>query len=88
MTKINFKKIIIRDIEGREQEADFSKQLGNQLYMQGHDIEECELGKRIYFAGGEVELTAEECTIVRKAIEPYSYVARQAIEQAINGKEE
>ena len=88
MTKIDFKKIIIRDIEGREQEADFSKQLGNQLYMQGHDIEECELGKRIYFAGGEVELTAEECTIVRKAIEPYSYVARQAIEQAINGKEE
>ena len=88
MTKINFKKIIIRDIEGREQEADFSKQLGNQLYMQGHDIEECELGKRIYFAGGEVELTAEECTIVRKAIEPYSYVARQAIGQAINGKEE
>ena len=88
MTKINFKKIIIRDIEGREQEADFSKQLGNQLYMQGHDIEECELGKRIYFAGGEVELTAEECAIVKKAIEPYSYVARQAIEQAINGKEE
>lgn len=88
MTKINFKKIIIRDIEGREQEADFSKQLGNQLYMQGHDIAECELGRRIYFAEAPVELTDEECTIVRKAIEPYSYVARQAIGQAINRKEE
>jgi hypothetical protein len=86
MTKINFKKIIIRDIEGREQEADFSKQLGNQLYMQGHDIEECELGKRIYFAGGEVELTAEECSIVKKAIAPYSFVARDAIMRQL-GKE-
>jgi hypothetical protein len=88
MKSVDFRKIQIMDIEGNAQEADFSKQLGNQLYMQGHDIVECELGRRIYFATAPVELTDEECTIVRKAIEPYSYVARQAIEQAINGKEE
>lgn len=87
MKRIDFTKIVIKDIEGREQAADFSKQLGNQLYMQGHDIEECELGKRIYFAGGEVELTAEECAIVEKAITPYSYVARDAIMRQL-GKEE
>ena len=86
MKRIDFTKIVIKDIEGREQEADFSKQLGNQLYMQGHDIEECELGKRIYFAGGEVELTAEECAIVKKAIAPYSFVARDAIMRQM-GKE-
>lgn len=83
MIKADFTKIVIKDIEGREQEADFSKQLGNQLYMQGHDIEECELGKRIYFAKGEVELSEKECDIVLKAIEPYSYVAREAITRQI-----
>ncbi len=87
MKSVDFRKIQIMDIEGNAQEADFSKQLGNQLYMQGHDIEECELGKRIYFAGGEVELTAEECAIVKKAIAPYSYVARDAIMRQL-GKEE
>ena len=88
MVKVNFSKIIIKDIEGRDVQADFQKQLGNQLYMQGHDIAECELGRRIYFAEAPVELTDEECTIVRKVIEPYSYVARQAIGQAIDRKEE
>ena len=83
MIKADFTKIVIKDIEGSEQEADFSKQLGNQLYMQGHDIEECELGKRIYFSKGEVELTDKECDIVLKAIEPYSYVAREAITKKI-----
>lgn len=87
MKSVDFRKIQIMDIEGNAQEADFSKQLGNQLYMQGHDIEECELGKRIYFACGEVELTAEECAIVKKAIAPYSYVARDAIMRQL-GKEE
>lgn len=48
MIKVNFSKIVIKDIEGRDVQADFQRQLGNQLYMQGRDIEECELGKRIY----------------------------------------
>ena len=62
--KVNFSKIVIKDIEGRDVQADFQRQLGNQLYMQGRDIEECELGKRIYFAEGDVELTDKEAAIV------------------------
>ena len=81
--KVNFKKIIIKDIEGREVEADFQKQLGNQLYMQGRNIEECELGKRIYFAEGDVELTDKEAAIVKQAVAGYSYIARTAIENQI-----
>ena len=80
MTKVNFSKIIIKDIEGREVQADFQKQLGNQLYMQGRDIEECELAKRIYYADGELELSEKECAIVRNAVQGYSYIARSAIE--------
>jgi hypothetical protein len=81
--KVNFATIRIKDIEGNEQIADFQKQIGNQLYMTGQDIEECELGKRIYFAEGEVELTADECTIVRRVTAGYSYVARIAIDAAM-----
>lgn len=83
MVKVNFAKIIIKDIEGREVEANFQKQLGNQLYMQGRDIEECELGKRIYFAQGDVELTDKDCAIVRNAVQGYSYIARSAIENQL-----
>ena len=83
MVKVNFSKIIIKDIEGRDVQADFQKQLGNQLYMQGRNIEECELGKRIYHADGEVELSEKECEMVRNYIAGYSYVARSAIENQI-----
>ena len=85
MTKVNFSKIVIKDIEGRDVQADFQRQLGNQLYMQGRDIEECELGKRIYFAQGDVELTDKEAAIVTQAVQGYSYVARSAIENAMKG---
>ena len=81
--KVDFRKIKIEDIEGREVTADFQKQIGNQLYMQGHNIEECELGKKIYFADGDVELTDKEVDMVRRITAGYSYVARQGIEKAL-----
>lgn len=83
MAKVNFKDIKIKDINGKEVVADFQQQIGNQLYMQGHDIEECELGKKIYFAEGEVELTDKEAEMVRRITQGYSYVARQGIEEAM-----
>lgn len=87
MQKVNFKTIIIPGIDGQPIEADFSRQLGNQLYMQGRDIEECELGKKIYFAEGEIEISEKEADIVRKAVQPYAYVARTAICQAMEATE-
>ena len=85
MKKVNFKEIIIKDINGNDIVADFQKQLGNQLYMQGQNIEECELGKKIYFTPDDeaTELDDKEVAIVRKAVQGYSYVARTAIEQAL-----
>lgn len=85
MKKVNFKTITIKDIEGRDVQADFQRQLGNQLYMQGQNIEECELGKKIYFTPDDeaTELDDKEVAIVRKAVQGYSYVARTAIEQAL-----
>jgi hypothetical protein len=85
MKKVDFSKVVLKDIEGRELTADFRQQLGNQLYMQGRNIEECELGKKIYFTPDDeaTELDDKEVAIVRKAVQGYSYVARTAIEQAL-----
>ena len=81
--KVNFKEIVIADIEGKEQKIDISKLLGNQLYMEGQDIEACELGKRIYFADGDVELTDKEIAIVKQFTNRYSYLVRTALEKAL-----
>ena len=83
MKKVNFKEIVIKDIEGREQKVDVSQLLGNQLYMEGQNIEECELGKRIYFATGEVELSETEIKVVKRFAQNCYYVMRTAIEDAI-----
>ena len=86
MVKVDFSKVVLKDIEGREMTADFRQQLGNHLYMQGRNIEECELGKKIYFAEDEVELSEKECQMVSQAIQAYSYVAREAINGMLNDK--
>ena len=82
--KVNLKQVVIKDIEGNEMKADFSKQIGNYLYMQGQDIEECELGKKIYFAEGEVEMDEKECEMVRRAVSGYSYIARTAVSKSLS----
>lgn len=83
MKKADFKTIIVKDIEGNDVVFDIQKQLGNQLYMQGHDIEECELGKRLYFAEGEVELTDKERETIKRAVQGYSFILRSAIEDML-----
>lgn len=83
MAKVDFAKIIVKDIEDHDLIFNIQKQLGNQLYMQGQNIEECELGRKIYHAKGEVELDDKEADIIRKAIGGYSYIARTAIEEKL-----
>lgn len=82
MSKINFKAIKLVNIKGEEEIADIQEKLGSQLFF-GHDMEEYELGKKIYHAQGEVELNEKEEDLVRKAIEGYSYVLRVAIKEAL-----
>ncbi len=83
MKKVNFCEIIIEDIRGEKVKADFHEVLGNQLYMQGADIKECELGRKIFFADGEVELTDEEVKTVINAVQSWRYVAKTAILKAL-----
>ena len=83
MKKVDFSKVTMEDIKGEPMPGDFHEVLGNQLYMQGRDIKECELGRKIYFAEGEVELTDDEAKIVRDAVKGWSYIARTAIEKML-----
>ena len=83
MKKVDFSKVTMEDIKGEPMPGDFHEVLGNQLYMQGRDIKECELGRKIYFSEGEIEITDDEAKIIREAVKGWSYIARTAIEKML-----
>lgn len=83
MKQVNFRDIVIEDIRGEKVKADFHEVLGNQLYMQGADIKECELGRKIFFAEGDVELSDEEIKTVSNAVQQWRYIAKTAIMKAL-----
>jgi hypothetical protein len=86
MTKVNFKTITFRDIEDKDQLLDCQKGLGNAIYMQGADIEERDLGRKIYYADGDVELTDKQVEVVKRFASRYSFVLREAVENALTPK--
>jgi len=82
MVKVDFTKIALKDIEGNEQFIDIRKPLGNQLYMQGEDIVECELGRKIWNSDGEIEIDQQEVNAVVKFTQQYPYLTRSAVKRA------
>ena len=85
--KVDFRNIVIHDVNGQEQKADVAKQFGNLLYMQGQNIEECELGQVIYHTSdegpGELELSDKQCEIVARFANMLPLVVRTGILKAI-----
>ena len=81
--KVDFSDVKIKDIEGQEVQLDLRKPLGNVIYMQGQTVEECDLGRAIYYSGGEVELTDEQQAVVKRFAETYPYLTRSAILEAL-----
>jgi hypothetical protein len=86
MTKVNFKTITFKDIEDKEQLFDCQKEIGNAIYMQAADIEERDLGRKIYYADGDVELTDKQVEVVKRFASRYSFVLREAVENALTPK--
>lgn len=58
MKKIKFNKVICRDVDGNEFEADMSKHIANALYNATASVDMLEVAREIN-AGKEVELTDE-----------------------------
>lgn len=83
MKKFNFTAIPVKDIEGKEMSVNIAKALGNQLYMQGQNVDECELGKKIYYSEGEMELTDEEARTVLRVTAGYPWISRSVIEKRL-----
>ena len=85
--KVNFAEIIIRDINGQEQKADVRVLLGNMLYMQGQNIEECELGQAIFHSGNEgpkeIDLDDKQQKIITDFAERLPYVMRTGLIEAV-----
>ena len=85
--KVDFRNIIIRDINGQETKVDVTALFGNMLYMQGQNIEECELGQAIYHQGDEgpeaLELSDKQVAIVKTYAERLPYVMRTGIKEAV-----
>ena len=81
--RVDFRTIGVKNIEGQIETADVSKQLGNLMYMQGQNIEECELGRDIYH-NGVVELNSKQADIILRFVKPWSYILRSAIEETLN----
>ena len=82
--KIDFTKLPVKDIDGKEIEADVHKELGQQLYMQGQTMEECELGSLIYHTDGPVELTIEQGACVSRWVDRWPYVTRTAVKNLLD----
>jgi len=80
MKKIDFSKIVVKDINGNpyaiqekvdgknvKKEYDFAKVLGNGMFYNGKDVHFSELGQKIYHHE-EVELTEEDIKSIRDFI--------------------
>ena len=80
--KVDFRQLMLKDIEGHEVPTDISKPLGNMMYMQGQTIDECELGRDIYHHG-EVELKEKDIDVVKRFANNFSFIMRQTILDAL-----
>lgn len=88
MIKVNFHTIALKDIEGNDVQADFAHNLGQQLYMQGQNMEEVELGRTVYQSPKDkpIELTVEQAAVISRWVDRWPYVSRQAVKDALNAE--
>ena len=93
MAKINFSKITVTDLDGKDVNYDIHRDFSNLLYMQGRSIEEHELGHKIYSCRDEkgipteVELNKDETKIVLQYIKGYPYILAQKVEEILKDAE-
>lgn len=89
MIKVNFHTVTFKDIEGNKIQADLAQDMGQQLYMQGQNIEEVELGLTIYKSPKDkpIELTVEQAALISRWVDRWPYVTRQAVKAILNAEQ-
>lgn len=74
MTKLNFKQIPYKSLDGEEKTIDMCEQIGNALYFNVADVSQLDIAKDIYH-GKDVELDVELRELIEKLIVPNIQVA-------------
>lgn len=83
MKNINFKELVISDVEGNSKKVDISKELGNRMYINADNISAAELGREIY-KNGEAEISEDMVdTVCRTARSGFIYPVWSAIEKLL-----
>lgn len=77
---VDFRKIQVENIEGKLQDLDLSKQLGNAIYNQTKDLGEVEMARSMYNEG-EVDLKKEQIEAIKGYLKEYPIIMRNAIEK-------
>lgn len=89
MKKVDFSQIEVEMIDGKMAKADLQhgeNGLGNQIYMQARELKWKDLGRKIYYAEGEVEISEEEEKHILDFIKPWSLVLQEGIKRAFENK--
>ena len=81
----DFKQVEILSLDGKPMGTEQLKaDVCNALYMQGQDITECELGRKLWHATEPVEISEEEEKKLRERFEKYPYLIRTALLKQLN----
>ena len=83
MPKINLKEVEMLQIDGSIKPVDMREDICKPLWLH-HEEKMARLGVRLY--NGECEISNDEAAEIRKIIEPWSWVARDAIEKQLAKK--
>lgn len=83
MPKINLKEVEMLQMDGQMKPVDMREDICKPLWLH-HDEPMARLGVRLF--NGECEISNDEAAEIRKIIEPWSWVARDAIEKQLAKK--
>ena len=83
MPKINLKEVEMMQMDGSIKAVDMREDICKPLWLH-HDEPMARLGVRLF--NGECEISDDEAAAIRKIIEPWSWVARDAIEKQLAKK--
>ncbi len=80
--KVDFSKVVVKDIEDKDVIVDVSHELGKTMYANAFPDEELQIGKDIYFKK-EIELNRPRAEAIKKYLPNFTAVVRMAISQIL-----
>ena len=83
MATIDFSKIPVKNVKGQTEVKNYRDYIAEQLYNQSHDEAGVLLAQKIAQSEGEIELSEDECKILKTLLAPYPYFMRSAFDELL-----